>query len=87
MAKDPAGAWNKKPPKTDKDKALEAVVSTAEPKKKTSVYLPESMARKLSRMSADSVGNVSANDFVLEAIEMMFDAYEKGEGKYTLIRD
>lgn len=77
----------KKPGKRDdKDKALAAVVrdDLDEELKRLPVDIPASYHRRLHSMRANSLDSVPVRKFVIEALEDLFEKYEKGDGKYHL---
>ena len=85
---DKKSAWDKSTkPKTEKDKALAAVLDTSEEKVRLSGYLPESLMRKLKRMSADAIGSVAVNDLVIEAVEDVIAKYDAGKGRYPMVQE
>lgn len=77
----------KKPTKRDdKTKALTAVrrADLNEEVKRLPVEIPASYHRRLHNMRANSSDSIPVKQFVLEALEDLFDKYDSGKGKYHL---
>jgi hypothetical protein len=72
----------------DKAKALAAVQRTDmdERMKRLPVDIPETMIRQLHMMRARSVETVPVKSFVIEALDDLFAKYERGQGKYPLVK-
>ncbi|ABM73416.1 hypothetical protein AYI72_22095 [Shewanella algae] len=70
----------------DKAKALAAVVrdDLDEELKRLPVDIPASYHRRLHSMRANSLDNVPVRKFVIEALQDLFEKYERGEGEYHL---
>ncbi|WP_345861255.1 hypothetical protein [Shewanella algae] len=68
--------------RSDKERALAAV--TKEETKRLPVDIPASYHRKLQSMRACSLDNVPVRKFVIEALQDLFDKYERGEGDHNL---
>ncbi|MCK2185709.1 hypothetical protein [Halomonas getboli] len=68
----------------DLDKALKEVSGGDEPKKRIPLEVPVATHRKLSSMRAHSQDNVPVREFLLEAIDDLFEKYRRGEGRFAV---
>lgn len=71
-------------PRKDVEKAMKEVTGGDEAKKRIPFEVPVSTHRKLSAMRAHSRDNVPVRDFLLEAVDDLFEKYRRGDGRFSV---
>lgn len=71
-------------PRKDVEKAMKEVAGADEAKKRIPFEVPVTTHRKLSAMRAHSRDNVPVRDFLLEAVDDLFEKYRRGDGRFSV---
>ena len=68
----------------EKAKAMAALSQNDEPIKRLVADIPLSYTRKLSNMRTNSVNTTTFKTFVVEALDDLFEKYERGDGNQPM---